>query len=63
MSFFKKVREVASYYDAREEGQGMVEYTLVVGTISIVIVAAFLTGGIEAAITGLSTTIASALGG
>ena len=41
----------------------MVEYTLIVGTISLVIIAAFLTGGIESAINGLSGDIASDLGG
>ncbi|MEX1023072.1 MAG: hypothetical protein WD058_07975, partial [Dehalococcoidia bacterium] len=45
----------------REEGQGMVEYSLIVGTISIIIVAAFLTGGITGAITGLSSDITALL--
>ncbi len=62
MSYLKMVREYARAYSGREEGQGMVEYTLIVGTISLVIIAAFLTGGIEAAINGLSNNIASDLG-
>lgn len=45
-----------------EEGQGMVEYTLIIGTISLVIVAAFLTTGISGAISGLAATIASRIG-
>ena len=43
----------------REEGQGMVEYTLIIGTISLVIVAAFLTTGIESSISDLASTIAA----
>ncbi len=43
----------------REEGQGMVEYTLIIGTISLVIVAAFLTTGIESSISSLASTIAA----
>lgn len=62
MSFKKMLRDLQANAP-REEGQGMVEYTLIVGTISLVIVAAFLTGGIQAAITGLSTEIATLLGG
>lgn len=46
-----------------EEGQGMVEYSLVVGLISVVLVAAFATLDIENAITGLSNTITTSLGG
>ncbi|MGE3960063.1 MAG: Flp family type IVb pilin [Dehalococcoidia bacterium] len=62
MSYLKMVRDYARAYSGREEGQGMVEYTLIVGTISLVIIAAFLTGGIEAAINGLSNDIATDLG-
>jgi Flp pilus assembly pilin Flp len=47
----------------RELGQGMVEYTLIVGTISLVIVAAFLTTGIGGAITGLASEVACEIGG
>lgn len=43
----------------REEGQGMVEYTLIIGTISLVIVAAFLTTGIESSIGDLASNIAN----
>ena len=63
MSYLKMVRDYARYYGAREEGQGMVEYTLIVGTFSLVIIAAVLTGGIESAINGLSGDIASDLSG
>jgi Flp pilus assembly pilin Flp len=45
----------------REEGQGMVEYTLIIGTISLVIVAAFLTTGISSAIGNLAASIATAI--
>jgi len=47
----------------RELGQGMVEYTLIVGTISLVIVAAFLTTGIGASIEGLASQVACEIGG
>ena len=40
-----------------EEGQGMVEYVLIIGTISLVIVFAFLTTGIGSAITSLAQKI------
>ena len=42
-----------------EEGQGMVEYVLIIGTISLVIVFAFLTTGIASAITGLAAKVTS----
>ena len=64
MSLVNKVRNfVATNYDAREEGQGMVEYTLIVGTISIVIVGAFLLTGITEAIGDLATRIGTLIGG
>ena len=44
-----------------EEGQGMVEYALIVGGISLVLVTAFITTGVGAAVTDLSTTIAAAI--
>lgn len=47
----------------KDEGQGVVEYTLIVGTVSVVLVAAFITTGIGAAITGLAGSISVALGG
>jgi Flp pilus assembly pilin Flp len=47
----------------REEGQGMVEYTLIIGTISLVIVAAFLTTGIEQSIKDLASHIATSISG
>ena len=40
-----------------DEGQGMVEYALIIGVISIILIAAFLTTGIEGAVSGLATTI------
>ena len=43
----------------QEEGQGMVEYVLIIGTISLVIVFAFITTDIDTAITGLAEAIAS----
>ena len=42
-----------------DEGQGMVEYALIIGVISIILIAAFLTTGIEGAITGLANEIIS----
>jgi Flp pilus assembly pilin Flp len=47
----------------RELGQGMVEYTLIVGTISLVIVAAFLTTGIGDSIGDLAGQVACEIGG
>lgn len=47
----------------RELGQGMVEYTLIVGTISLVIVAAFLTTGIGTSITTLASEVACSISG
>lgn len=63
LSYLKMVNAYLREYTGREDGQGMVEYTLIVGTISLVIVAAFLTGGIQSAITGLSGDITTKLGG
>ncbi len=54
---------LGSLLDGRDEGQGMVEYTLIIGTISLVIVAAFLTTGISGAIGTLASNIATAIGG
>lgn len=60
-AFIQMVRNYAQAYSANEDGQGMVEYSLIVGTISLVIIFAFLTGGIETAIEGLSSTIGTAI--
>lgn len=62
-AFIQMVRNYAQAYGANEEGQGMVEYSLIVGTISLVIIFAFLTGGIQGAITGLSETVTEAING
>ena len=56
-SLLNKVRAFLAKHE-REEGQGMVEYTLIIGTISLVIVAAFLTTGIETSIGELASNIA-----
>ncbi len=61
IAFLNKARAFLAEKRDREEGQGMVEYTLIIGTISLVIVAAFLTTGIEGAISGLATDIATAI--
>ncbi len=45
-----------------EEGQGMVEYVLIIGTISLVIVFAFLATDIGGAVTGLATKVTNAIG-
>ncbi len=58
LSILNKVRAFLTERE-REEGQGMVEYTLIIGTISLVIVAAFLTTGIEDSIGDLASTIAA----
>ena len=54
---------LAGWLEDRELGQGMVEYTLIVGTISLVIVAAFLTTGIGTAIGNLAGQVACEIGG
>jgi len=46
---------------AREEGQTFVEYALVIGGISIVLLAAF--AGLSGALSGVVDTITTALGG
>lgn len=48
-------------YQPGESGQGMVEYTLIVGGISLVVVAAFVTSGVESALGALSTDIATSI--
>ena len=45
----------------REECAVMIEYALVVGIISIVLIIAFVTGGIEAGLTSIAANIAGAL--
>ncbi len=44
-----------------DEGQGMVEYALIIGVISIILIAAFLTTGIAAQVAALATTIVAGL--
>ncbi len=53
---------LAGWLGDRELGQGMVEYTLIVGTISLVIVAAFLTTGIGTSIGNLASHVACDIG-
>ena len=40
-----------------EDGQGMVEYGLIIGVISIILIAAFLTTGVAGAVTNLANEI------
>jgi Flp pilus assembly pilin Flp len=54
---------IESLLGSHDEGQGMVEYVLIIGTISIVIVGAFLLTGINAAIGTLAGNIATSIGG
>lgn len=61
MQTLRSVRDIVRGLPTREEGQGMVEYVLIIGTISLVIVAAFLTTGISGAISGLANEIATAI--
>lgn len=44
-----------------EEGQGMVEYALIVGGISLVLVTAFMVADVSGAVAGLSSAIATAI--
>ncbi len=52
---------IESLLSDREEGQGMVEYVLIIGAISVALVVAFNTGGVSTAITALSGGVASAI--
>jgi Flp pilus assembly pilin Flp len=55
---FRMMRDyIQALLGGRELGQGMVEYTLIIGTISLVIVAAFLVTGISGSIQALATDI------
>jgi Flp pilus assembly pilin Flp len=46
-----------------DEGQGMVEYVMIIGTISLIIVGAFMLTNITAGIETLANNIATAIGG
>ena len=59
IAFLNMARAFLAEKRGGEEGQGMVEYTLIIGTISLVIVAAFLTLDIEGAISNLAGGIAT----
>jgi Flp pilus assembly pilin Flp len=61
MQALRSVRELLRGLPSREEGQGMVEYVLIIGTISLIVVAAFLTTGITGAIQSLAADIAAAI--
>ena len=52
------MQALLSVLNRTNAGQGMVEYTLVIGVISLVIVFAFLTTGIESAMGNLASNIA-----
>ncbi len=54
---------VGKAFRGGEAGAVMIEYALVVGIISLVLIVAFVTGGIEAGLTSISTTIGNALSG
>ena len=47
--------------ESAESGQGMVEYTMILGSIAIVLVAAFVTSGIESAMGALANDIATSI--
>ncbi len=44
-----------------ESGQGMVEYTMILGSIALILVAAFVTSGIESSLGALATDIAASI--
>ncbi|MQA00169.1 MAG: Flp family type IVb pilin [Dehalococcoidia bacterium] len=46
---------------ADEEGQGMIEYALIIGVISLVLIFAFLTLNLDTAIGNLSQDVADAV--
>ncbi len=62
MHTLRSFRDLVRGLSAREEGQGMVEYVLIIGTVSLVIVAAFLFADIGGSIEGLSTEIVTRIG-
>lgn len=49
---------IASRLGGRDDGQNMIETSLIIGVISVALVAAFLVSGIEAGITELSRDVA-----
>ena len=44
-----------------EEGQGMIEYALVIGVISLVLIFAFITLDLKTSITGLTSKVSTAI--
>ena len=61
-------RDYLSYYVSpvfagRDRGQNMIETALIIGVISLVLVGAFLLGGIQAGITDLSNRAACLING
>lgn len=57
------MRDYLEYYLGADEGQGMVEYSLIIGTISIVLIAGFMVSGINTAVGQLATNITNAITG
>jgi len=54
------IKALVAHIESREEGQTFVEYALVIGGISIVLLAAF--AGLAGALGGVVTSITTALG-
>lgn len=49
---------VAAYLGRHEEGQNMIETSLIIGVISVALVTAFIVSGVQAGITELSRDVA-----
>ena len=55
------LRRLRRAWRSGEAGQGLVEYTFIVGSISLVLVLAFVTTDIETATLALATDVASTI--
>ena len=54
---------LASYLGRREEGQNMIETSLIIGVISVALVTAFVVSGVQSGITELSRDVACQISG
>ncbi len=49
---------LGAYFGRHEEGQNMIETSLIIGVISVALVTAFIVSGVQAGITELSRSVA-----
>ena len=54
---------LAAYLGRHEEGQNMIETSLIIGVISVALVSAFIVSGVQAGITELSRDVACQISG